>query len=225
MTTLAVFKSQVINLLGEDILEESDPIAGTITPAAVLEEGCRAGLIALSSRYWKSAVLEVDADATELEVESPADLISVEAFYDNTLAVFIPKILFQVGDSITGSQIQNSWYDYPSGTLSLTNPLTSGGKIYYSAHWALPTLSDEEEEASLDDFEIEAPNMCLNFLQLYAVSYCLLRKANEQGEIKQFATKVDSGTPLTIPAQLLSDFYMKRALAELQLLPMRQKGV
>jgi len=230
MTTLAVFKSQVINLLGEDILEESNPIAGTITPAAVLEEGCRAGLIALSSRYWKSAVLEVDADADELEIDAPADLIGVEAFYDNALAVFIPKILFQVGDSITGSQIQNSWYDYPSGKLSLTNPLTSGGKIYYSAHWALPTIvvdeeESEESEASLDDFVLETPNMCLTFLQLYAVSYCLLRKANEQGEIKQFATKVDSGTPITLPAKELSDFYMKRALAELQLLPMRQKGI
>lgn len=216
MATLEQLKAQLINLLGEQVEEGSDPIAGSVTPSAVLEQGCHAGLRALSSRYWKSAVLEVDADATELEVDSPADLISVEAFYDNALAVFIPNILFQVGESITGSQIQNSWYDYPSGTISLTNPLTAGGKIYYSAHWALPTD---------DDDEIESPNMCLTFLQFYAVSYCLMRKANEQGEIKQFATKVDSGTPITLPAQNLSDFYMKRALAELNLLPMRQKGM
>lgn len=216
MATLAALKGQVIALLGEEVEEGSSPIAGTVTPASVIEAACHAGLLALSSRYWKSAVLEVDADEEELEIEAPADMISVEAFYDNNLSVFIPNVLFRVGESITGSQIQNSWYDYPGGLISLTNPPTAGGKIFYSAHWALPTD---------DDDELESPNMCLTFLQLYAVSYCLLRKANEQGEIKQFATKVDSGTPITIPAQLLSDFYMKRALAELQLLPMKQKGV
>jgi len=67
--------------------------------------------------------------------------------------------------------------------------------------------------------------MCLPFLTLYAASYCQMRRASEQGEIKQFATKVDSGTPITLPAENLSNFFMKRAESELQRIPMKQKGI
>jgi hypothetical protein len=216
MTTVAELKADIINLLGEEQAEGVTPIAGTTTPAAVLLKGIHAGLLALSSRYWKSAVLEVPADSEATEINSPADLIAVEAFYDTKLAVFIPQKLFQVGEGITGSQIQNSWYPYPAGKISVTKALADGGQLYYSAHWTLPDS---------DDDTIEAPVLCSTFITLYAVSYCLLRKANEQGEIKQFATKVDSGNPLTLPAKELSDFYMKRALAELQFIPMKQKGI
>lgn len=216
MTTVAEFKNEIIRLLGEEIVDDPEPIAGSTTPAPVLLKGIHAGLLALSSRYWKSAVLEVSADSALTLVNAPADLIGIEAFYDAALAVFIPEKLFQVNQGLTGSQIQNSWYQYPAGKISFASALTKGGQIYYSAHWALPTD---------DTDEVESPSMCSTFIVLYAVSYCLLRKANEQAEIKQFATKVDSGTPITLPAKENSDFFMKRALAELQLIPMKQKGL
>lgn len=214
MATLSQLKSEMIGLLNEDIEEGSSPVAGSDTPATLLLAGCHAALIAIANRYWKTAVFEIPASSTEKTIDVPADFISAEAIYDNTLNQFIPKTFFQVGQSISGST-QNSWIDYPQGSIVFSNPLKTGGKLYYSAHWELPLL---------DADTIETPDICLTFLKFYAVSYCFLRKASGQAELRQFATKVDSGTPIMLPAKDMSDLFLKRSEFEKQNLPIRQKG-
>jgi len=215
MTTLADFKKEVIRLLGEDVDTENTIVSGTVsaTPELLLD-GCHAALLALSSRYWKSAVLEIDASDTEKTVELPADLVDVEGVFDAKLNQFIPKTFLQAGSSLSGSN-QNSWIDYPAGTIALSQPMASGGKVFYSAHWELP------EE---DDDTLEVPSMCLTFLALFATSFCYLRKAAETGDLRQFNTKSDSGTPVMNPAENLSNLFLKRSEIELQRLPMKQKG-
>lgn len=215
MATFSELKTSVLRMIGEDVSEEAPPLAGSVTSAIDLQAAVHAALLALSSRYWKPAVLEVAASPTEVVAVVPADLLAVEAVYDLLLTTFIPKTFFQVGNSISGSN-QNSWTDYPQGEIVFSSPLTAGGIIYYSAHWTLP--SDDSDV-------IEAPNMCLTYLQLFAASYCLLRKASEQAEIRQYASKVDAGTPVMLPAKDLSDFFLKRSEIEKQNLPMRQKGI
>lgn len=213
--TLESFKQEVIRLLGEDIdTENPTPVAGSSTSADLLKDACHAALLALTSRYWKSSVLEVAADDEATEISLPADLIAVEAVFDAYLNTFLPKTFFQPGNSFMGSS--NSWIDFPQGTIVLSNPMASGGKVFYSAHWALP--SDDADA-------LEVPTMCLPFLLFFATSYCYMRKASETGDLRQFNSKVDSGTPTMNPAKDLSDFFLKRSEVELQRLPMKQKGM
>ena len=211
MTTVAELKLEIIRLLGEEQGSTyPEPIAGTNTTSEMLLDSIRAALLSLSTRYWKSQVLEVEDEASD--VETPDDLVAIEGVWDNELHMFIPRMFIEVSAQ---TYEQNSWSEYPDGYITFSTELASGGLVYYSAHWALPTQ---------DYDEIEAPNMCLTFLSLYATSFCLLQKANGQAELRQYATKVDSGTPIMLPAKDMSDYFMRRAEISLQLLPHKQKG-
>lgn len=221
MATVYDLKLKILQHMGEDLVEGTypalEPLAGSDTTAQHLLSSIHAALNALCVRVWKPSVIDIEAD--ELSpvdmVTMPSDMISIEGVYDSYLKQFIPRSYFRVGQSLTAGN-SNAWLDYPFGTVSFSNVLESGGKIYYSAHWALP--SDDEDE-------LEAPNICLEYLALYAASYCLLRKLALQGELRQFATKVDAGNPIQLTYKEVSDVLLKRAEIELKNLPATPKGI
>lgn len=215
MTTVADLKLEIIRHLGDEQDEDADPIAGSGVTADALLSGIQAALRALTIKQWKpsSVVIPVD-EAGVSDIETPADFISVEALFDEENQIFLPRLLFSAGSSLVQEE-QNAWIDYPYGKISFMTSMTLGGKMYYSAHWTVPTL---------DTDTIEAPLVAMNYLSLYATSYILMGKASAQAEIRQFATKVDSGTPVMLPAKDLSHYFLQRAEIELKNVPNMQKG-
>lgn len=220
MTTLGNLKLKLIRLMGEtqaldDNSNPVEPIAGSTTSAELLKDAVHAALHAITARQWKDALFEIAQAGDEFEL--PADLIEIDAVLDNTLSLFIPKMVFTLGeDPVTLASSGNSWIDTPKGKIVFSNDLgASGAKVYYSADWTLP-LEDSEE--------LESPEFCLTALTLYAASYCFLKNAALQSQLAQFKTRVDSGTPEDLPAVRMSDVLLKRFENELTRLPMKQKG-
>lgn len=215
MTTVADLKNEIIRHLGDEVDPDVSPVAGTGFTHEVLLAGIRASLIALTVRLWKPAVLTIDADEEGISsVAVPSDLISVESIYDKTNSVFLPRLIFTPGKPLIDDE-QNAWIDYPHGYITFLSKITLGGSIYYSSHWSVPTD---------DDDEIDAPVVAMNYLSLYATSHIFLGTASAQAEIRQFATKVDSGNPIMLPAKELSTYFLHRAEIELKSLPNMQKG-
>jgi hypothetical protein len=218
MTAFAEYKRKVIRLLGDTVATNDDgttelaPVQGSATSAELLMDACHAALHAITTRQWKSACFEIAEEGDVFEL--PADLLEIDAVYDSTLEIIIPKLTYSVGQSLTSLE-GNSWIDVPYGSITFINALkSSGAKIYYSAAWTLP---------SDDNDSLESPEVCLTALILYGASYCYLRKAAEQSELGAVKTRVDAGGPEDIPARLMSDFLLKRFENELTRVPMKQK--
>ena len=211
-TTLGQLKLKVIRALSDEADGES-PVGGATYNADLLLDSVHAALDAITSRIWKPAVGIVEASVDESEL--PADAIDVEAVYEKSLGLFIPRILMQVGSTLTSST-GNGWLLYPSGKITFVNTLgSSGADLYYSSRWVKPT-----KDADL----LEPPASVLTCLILFSASYCLLTDATSSAAIDRFKTKVDSGQPTDNPAKEMSDFLLKRYEIEMQRLPRMEKG-
>lgn len=223
-TTLGEMKLKILRLLGDfqkDSVEEDDygvPISGQTFDADLLKDGVHAALDALSTRFWKEAVADIALTDDETHVFSlPADLIDIEAVYDGTLGKTIPRLFLRAGEGIAASQTDNIWLDYPQGSITFVNSLgSSGAKIYYSATWAKPDI---------DDDNLEPPVFTSAAIAFYGASYCLLRAASSSASLRQYATRVDSGTPLDNPLKDMSDYFLKRYEHELKSIPQKMKGI
>ncbi len=223
ITTFGSYKKKLIRIAGDNIKVDSGPsgpvpvipIRGVQLDADLLEDACHAALHAITGRQWKTARHDI-AEAGE-EFELPVNLIEIDSVYDMDLAIFIPKMIFDVGTSFLSSASEgNAWIDTPNGSIVFTNGVQdSGAQIYYSAGWELPVDDDEA---------LECPEFCLTALLLYGASYVFLRKAALQSELAQFKTKVDSGTPEDIPAAAVGNYFLKRFESEMTRMPMKQKG-
>jgi len=210
--TFAQLKLKVIRALSDETLDET-PLGGATYSADLLKDGIHAALDAVSSRIWKPSVSETEGDIDEFELS--ADTLDVEAVYEKTLGIFLPRISMRVGMSLSSSS-GNGWLLYPNNKLTFINSVGSlGCTVYYSSWWAKP-----DKEA---DF-IEAPAQTLTCLILYASSFCLLADSTSSASIDRFKTKVDSGAPTDNPAKEMSDFFLRRFEFELQRLPQMEKG-
>jgi hypothetical protein len=213
---LATFKSRVIRLLGDEVIEQDygEPIAGNIYSAAALLDACCAALDAITVRVWKQSIHEIEETGTEFDL--PIDLIEIEGVYDNENEMLVPQLPFVQGHSLTVESV-NAWIPYPYGCITFMNELNEDGAlIYYSANWAYP----EEDEDVLEPPEIASTALCF-----YAASYLLLSQAATTGSIRQFNQKVDSGAPTDNPVKDMSTYFLNRYETELRQLPQRQKGI
>jgi hypothetical protein len=210
-------KGKIIRVLGDIVATktaDTDPTQGQTFTADLLKDSVHAALDAITVRRFKPAELEVAGGA--ISEELPEDVIDIEAVFDKTEGIFLEKIVMTVGQSLT-PRAGNGWFISPSNQLSFANALgISGATIYYSAYWTKPV--DEEEY-------IEAPDITITALTMYAASYCLLNSAAQASSIRQFATKVDSGKPTDNPLEQSSTYFMRRFEIELQRIPPSQKGI
>ena len=227
MTTFSDLKLMIIHLMGDTVAlddngDQAVPLAGGTLTADLLKDACYAAFRSIVPRQWKSALFEITEVGDLFEL--PTDLIEIDAVLDNTLSLFIPKMVFTIGvDYSSLASTGNSWIDTPQGSITFSNELgASGAKVYYSAAWSL--ISTDPSGAIDDDSVLEAPDVCLTALTLYAASYCFLKNAALQSQLGQFKTRVDSGTPEDLPAVRMSEVLLKRFENEMTRVPMKQKG-
>ena len=215
-TTFAELKQKLIRLLRDEVAEEGSGgglLGGSTYSADTLQDSIHAALFAIIARSWKPSVLSLTSAV--LEADLPADIIDVEAVFDKNLGTFIPKMNTQVGQTLISST-GNGWTTYPSGKIVfLTTLSTKGADVYYSATWVKPTE---------DSDPIESPDYTETAILFYAASYCLLGDAVASGNLANYKTKVDSGSPVDNPAMETSTFLLRRFENELAKLPIMEKG-
>jgi hypothetical protein len=212
----ATLKERIVRVLGDNVTGgsvvsgPSTPVAGTLYTAELLADGVNAALIALTTRQWKNSFVDVAGDATTYTADVPDGLLEIEGIYDEYYKQFVPRVNFLVNGTQFNTWV-NSWYISPTGTIRFLNAIKAGVRIFYSTYWTVP---------SDDDDDLETPNFCDNALVYYAASHCALSKASQSASIRQFNTKVDSGTPEQNPLEQMSIQFIKRFEREMSIMPM-----
>ena len=221
-TTYGEFKKKVIRLLGDEV-QLTDPISGAQTSSDSLQDAVHAALSAICNRYPKSFSYQLTPGSGETfprtDFSIPSDCIDIEGILDHTNSLFLPQIEIMVDQSPYGthSHLGNAWECFNNKFLKFETALigTEIYMVYYSGMWNVP--SDDGDVIDPPDFMIPA-------LTMYATSYCHLAAASSAGNIRQYATKVDSGTPTDNPLKDLSDFFLKRYETEMQRIQSKPRG-
>lgn len=214
----STLKATVVRLLGDTVISSEGPsgpsgptiTGGTLYPYDLVADSVNAALIAITSRQWKNTFVDVPGDNTVFTADVPSDLLEFEGIYDNYYKQFIPKTQFTVNGTQFNTWV-NAWYIYPSGTITFLNAIQAGVRIFYSTYWTVLTN---------DSDVLETPNFCQNALTYYAASQCALSKSGQTASIRQFNTKVDSGTPDDNPLLQQSMNFLKRYEREMATIPM-----
>jgi hypothetical protein len=149
---------------------------------------------------------------TELyEVQSVVDVITGQSLNRATLS---PNSYH--GDTIEAT---NDWILYPSGYISFSKELAVGINytLYYTARY-------NELDDPLNTLEvIEPPSWTIVALCYYAASILLVPEAVSASTIRQFNTRVDSGTPEHNPMQKSVTFLQNLFIQEMNRNPKFQK--
>ena len=107
------------------------------------------------------------------------------------------------------------WIEYPFGKISLSQALSENTELslYYFAFWDAPS-SDADQ-----DFVLTVPPMAHMAMIYYTGAHCLMPKAVDAAQIRQFNQRMDSGNPEHNPLKVEAKYLLERFYAEMQLMP------
>lgn len=219
--TVAEFKLKLIALLEDEPSVPTgsgdSPVSGTQYDSDILLLSLHAALEAILPKCSKQTVADIDVEDTDETVyELPTDLIQIEGIYDIGKSAFLPQFDMRAGNALTAT-LGNGFLSYPYGYVTFLSGLsTSGAKLYYSAQWETPAD---------DDDDLEPPQYALLPLLYYAASFVTLSKSVGASVLRQYNTKIDSGTPIQNPMEQTSSYFLKRFDIAMQVLPVQRKGV
>lgn len=182
--------------------------------ADIVLDAVRASINAILPWLPKQATTTLSSGSQVFAV--PVDFYEAEAILDEGGKV-VPRVTLSpsayFGENVTG----NSWLPYPYGSITFAKSLGADYTLYYLASWPLPT---EQMQASS---ELEVPEIAEVALSYYGAAYCLIPEAISTGEIRQFATRADSGNPEHNPLQRSVDFLLRLWRDEMKRIPAFQK--
>jgi hypothetical protein len=215
MASLGDVVNQVRRLLG-------DPGGDApLYPDELISDGVLEALKTILPWVAKESAAAYTGDGSTFEYALPSDCAEVDAVWSGAQGAFLPRAGFFPGAAWSygeGSALdENAWLDYPAGRLILAAPPANGKviQVFYSAYWPEP--------ADLTD-TLAAPEYALPGIKYYAAAYALAPKAVSSANVRQFNTKVDSGTPVQNPMADMVKFFLARFEAEMGRCPMRPKG-
>jgi hypothetical protein len=216
MTTFAEMKARVVRLGGSEveITEDTGITYGSDYTAELLAEAISAAMDAILPWVWCPSIEAITGAA--LSHALPANLYSVEAIWDETLNTYITPAILAPGQP-TATESGNSWIQYPNGYVTFYDEIgDDGGKLYYASVWTKP---------STESGELSTPIYANNGIAFYAAGYALTRRSVEAASIRQFATRVDSGTPEHNPLKDMAQYMFKMFDIEMSRMPNMVKGV
>jgi hypothetical protein len=165
----------------------------------------------------------------------PVDCYEVEAVvddYDGSVLERItltPKARRPLTSQTSTKQTAYDWLEYPRGYLNFTMvptkpssgvddegvPLTTTRTfvVYYKAYWSKPSSSADV------NFTLPVPDAVIAGMLYWAAAHCIIPSSNISSQIRQFGTKVDSGTPVDNVLENSAMFLRKMFVEEMNRLP------
>ena len=225
MNTVGDLKKRILLLLGDSISPNpGEPISGGQFAQDALLASIHAALDAILPWVWKHSVFELNTSPEGYVFTLPSDFHQVEGITESIVnrnntylhGRYTPLETFKARE--IPDPLQNFWMLYPQGKISFSIKvdLKAGARMYYAATWSKPTN---------DSDMLETPEYALTALSLYAASNCLLGKAVAAANIRQYATKVDSGTPEDNPVLSASTYLQRVFEIAVQRFPAMPRGV
>lgn len=195
-------------------------------------ESINSALTAIVPWLSKKSIATLEIDRSGLPentsfpiVKLPSDVCQIVSIYDPTDRVFL--IPFSIDKNVIGIPLSSTeyplWWEYPMGYISLTperlleKPEISQLVILYTTTWN--QIEDVGETHPWNDQTLlmETPNYADNALIYYAASFCLMTASASTSSLRQYDTKIDSGTPTDNPIKDMSNLLMQRFLNEVKL--------
>lgn len=212
MATFGELRLQILRLLGS-------PDGAGYTPELLVDAISMAFDAVLPwAPKTLTTTLTGDGDLTTFVL--PAHLYEIEAVV-NPDGEVLPRAFLLPGQHI-GERAENinDWLEYPAGSISFSKALPASGTytVYYLAHWNKPTINTETTA------EMEPPERVMIGVSLYGAAYCLLPSAVGASEIRQFGTRIDSGTPEHNPMQKTMLYLLDLFQREMSRHPKHQKA-
>jgi hypothetical protein len=212
--TFGDFVGKVLRVLG-------DP-EGDIFEDDIIFDGCVAAHEAILPWSPKKAVATIVTDTTSGSLGGggvyalPSDCYQMQSVQTLSDGSFLPKATLASGTARNvGNSAYNDWIEYPYGSISLSEELLDDEeiKLYYFAHWSAPA-SDTDQT-----FVFEVPPQAYIGMVYYAGAHCLMPKAVDAAQIRQFNQRMDSGNPEHNPLKVEAKYLLERFYAEMKLLP------
>lgn len=212
MTTLAEFRSRVLRFLGDadGVTYEDDLLIDAICQAidAILPWVPKGSLATITGNGAYAYAL-------------PVDCYSVESVQNNTTGLILPRSILSPGQYRGAgiSDTENDWIEYPNGFLTFSNALDSDDvlTLFYHAYWAKPN-------ALVPAGVLEPPRYAEYGMVLYAAHYAILPSVVNIAEIRNWATRQDSGTPEHNPMEKTALYLLQLFIQEMNRLPKISKA-
>lgn len=204
--TYGELKGRVLRVLDAyEVGGEED--SGSVNAPSILD-AVLAAHNAILPWFPKKAVETLTADGTPV-FTLPTDFYEMEAVVDSQTGQIYPKVALDIGNIIgENSSGINDWMLFPSGSITFSKAPQYDINLIYLASWAKLDEPNDEDE-------LEPPDFAMNGMTLYAAAQVMLSGAVSITEIKQFATKVDSGHPEHNPMMRAVNYLLKLFTAEM----------
>lgn len=212
MATYGEFAERLLHTLGaEPDATYSD---------ALLYEACVNALNAILPWCPRQNTSDVSVTADHRSVTVPTDCWRIEAVLDNTNGLFLPRFEIRPGairrlTTDTSYKAFTDWMEYPKGTILLSN-LTDVARsltVFYLAYWGKPADKDDSE------FALPMPESAFTGMIYYAAAHCLVPGSVNSAQIRQFNTKIDSGTPVDNSLEVEAKFLRQLFIEEMKQQP------
>jgi hypothetical protein len=214
MTTFSDLRLRILRML-------NDPDGEGNTDALIMD-AINAAFDAILPWTPKTATSQITGDGSAVEFALPADCYEVEALVVNDTGEHLPRAILAPGQTRgTYTPNTNDFLEYPSGSITLSKNLDTDEiyDLFYLAHWTKIANSDGWDSI------IEVPSRAETGIVLYASAYLLLPQGVSAAEIRQFNTRVDSGTPEQNPMQKTALWMIELFQREMNRHPKHQKAV
>jgi hypothetical protein len=205
-----------LTLLVENLLSSS---LGNTNASELIYDGLIAGHTAILPwvpNYKETIISGSDGRKFVL----PDDVFSIEGVYDPSTTVIYAQVALSAGNT-WGLSTSNDiyWYPIPTGYISLNRVLTSGYDlgIIYRGMWGVPA------DITDIDFVVTVPKYAIFGVALFATSYVIGVLSGDTSALRQYNTRIDSGSPSDNPVQNTSEFFMKRFVNEMGRMPALQR--
>lgn len=185
-------------------------------PDKMILDGINAGMKAVLPWLPKRKVATCITSGSYVEL--PDDVYLVDALYSSKDAYWLKHLSLKSGPAIKIEQAM--WIEYPNGFVTLTSDTYDGSYIdvYYFAPWIEATTSGSLTE------NLDTPSFADLALIYYACSYCLGSSAMQSSQLRQFNTKIDSGSPDDNPLKDMSMVLMQRFMNEVKTFPLIERA-
>jgi len=208
MVTYGDFRLRLLHALGAE--------PDTTYTDDLLYESCTGALNAILPYCPNQSIKEILVSTNTFQL--PMDCWRVETILDSSTGLVLPK--FDLRPSavrrVSGTEKGFSdWMEYPRGYVLLSSEPSSARTInvFYLAYWDKPQNKD-----SLD-FVLPMPESALSGMIYYAASHCMVPGSVNSAQIRQFNTKVDSGTPVDNSLEMEAKFLRLLFMEEMKSMP------
>lgn len=141
----------------------------------------------------KPKVETITGDGLLDSFELPSDIYKLEAIQDVSAGLFLDRAILAPGQARNANNRSPiNWLEYPRGYMYFSRipELSAVYRVYYQTYYNVPSSSSD------DSFVFETPKSAMFGMLYWAMAHCIVPGSISSAQIRQFNTRLDSGTPV-----------------------------